>query len=471
MTQSEAPNRMRSFLVVWVGQLVSFIGSGLTNFALGLWVYKTTGSVVQFGLVLLCTILPGMLLSPLAGALVDRCDRRKIMILSDAGASVGPLSIAVLFIFSELQVWHVYVAITFSALFASLQWPAFSAATTLLVPKKHLGRASGALQLAMSVTLVAAPPLAVLLLSTVGMKGIFFLDVCSFLFSITALLLVRFPRAETTVEGAAGKGSLWSESVYGWTYIKARPGLLSLLLFFASTNFVFGLAQVLFTPLVLSFTTVAALGTVQSFLGVGMLIGGFTMSVWGGPKQRVAAVLGFQFILGICIFVAGLRPSIWSIVIPAFVAAFTLPIIWGSSQALWQIKVAPDLQGRVFAVRRMIAMSALPLAYLSAGPLAEYVFEPLLRSNGLLASSLGRILGVGPGRGIGLLLILMGLINSAAAVIGYLYPRLRNLENELPDVIDDVQPGSIETDLREDVLTSTSDTGSSGEPVAILTAS
>ena len=435
---------MRVFFTIWFGQVISLIGSSMTGFALSVWVYKTTGSILKLALVLFFTMVPAMIVSPLAGALVDRWDRRKVMILSDVGASIGPLTIALLFMLGALEIWHIYVALTISSMFVAFQWPAFSAATTLLVPKKQIGRASGLAQFAQALSLIAGPPVAALLMATVDLYGVFLLDVFSFLFSVTTLLLVRFPRAEATVEGKAGSGSLLYESFYGWTYIKSRPGLLGLLLFFVSTNFIFGLAQVLFTPLVLSFASVAVLGTVQSILGLGMLVGGIAISLWGGTGRRVMVVLGFQLVLGLCILAAGLRPSVYMVVIPAFIASFSIPIIWGSSQAIWQLKVAPDLQGRVFAVRRMIAWSALPLAYISAGPLAEYVFEPLLTEKGPLASSVGLFMGVGRGRGTGLLLVVMGLINTVAIIAGYMYPRLRLLEEELPDAISD-NHGSIDT--------------------------
>ncbi|HEY75568.1 MAG TPA: MFS transporter [Thermoflexia bacterium] len=431
----------RTFLVIWAGQLVSLVGSGLTGFALGVWVYQRTGSVTQFALISLSTALPGILFSPIAGALVDRWDRRWAMILSDVGAGLCTLAMAVLLLLNRLQVWHIYIAMAVSSAFSAFQWPAYSATTTLLVPQKHLGRASGMVQLGQALAQIVSPTLAGVLMGIIRIQGVILIDFATFLFAVFTLAMVRIPRPPTTEEGKAGEGSLLREAAYGWTYIRARPGLLGLLFFFAAANFVVGIVGVLFTPLVLSFTTTAVLGLLLSVGGGGFLTGSLAMSIWGGPKRRVYGVLGFNLLLGTVLFAAGFPPRAWILGVAAFLAYFSLPMINGCSQAIWQGKVAPDVQGRVFAVRRMVAWASLPLAYLAAGPLADRVFEPLMAEGGLLAGSVGRVIGVGVGRGIGLLYILLGGLLLLTTAVAYLYPRLREVERELPDVV--VEDGEV----------------------------
>ena len=440
MTQNVAPRGLQTFLLIWFGQLISLTGSGLTGFALGVWVYQRTGSVTQFALISLFTALPGIAFSPIAGALVDRWDRRRAMILSDSGAGLCTLSVALLLLAGRLEVWHIYVAMALSSTFSAFQWPAYSAATTLLVPKQHLGRASGMVQIAEATAQIASPVLAGTLMGVIRIQGVILIDFATFLFAVFTLLVARVPGPETTSEGKAGQGTLLREATYGWTYIRARPGLLGLLLFFAASNFATGIVQVLFTPLVLSFTTVAVLGLLLSIGGLGFLAGSLTMSVWGGPRRRVYGILGSNLLMGAVLFAAGLPPRAWILGVAAFLAFFSLPITNGCSQAIWQSKTAPDVQGRVFAVRRMIAWASLPLAYLIAGPLADQVFEPLLAEGGLLASSVGPIIGVGTGRGIGLLYIILGSTILLATPVAYLYPRLRLVETELPDFIADEAP-------------------------------
>lgn len=426
---------MTAFLAIWAGQVVSTLGSSLTGFALGVWVFQRTGSATRFALIALVTTLPGILLAPFAGALVDRWDRRKAMILGDAGAGCTTLILALLFWHGQLELWHIYPLLALGSVFGTLQWPAFTAATTLLVPRDQLGRAAGLTQMGNAVAELAAPVLAGALVVSIGLQGVVLIDFATFLVAVATLLSVRVPRAAATAEGEAGRGSLLREAASGWSYIRQRPGLLSLLGLLAAINLSMGMMQVLLAPMVLSFASAAVLGRVASAAGLGMLAGSLLMSAWGGPSRRVSGILLFLFLQGVMLMVGGLRPSALLIAAAGFVFLFAAPIVLGSSQALWQSKVPPDLQGRVFAVRRMVAWSTLPLGYLLAGPLADRVFEPLLAADGALAGSAGRLIGVGKGRGIALLLIVLGLVVATTVAVFSRYPRLRRLEAELPDAL------------------------------------
>jgi DHA3 family macrolide efflux protein-like MFS transporter len=426
---------MAAFLAVWAGQVVSALGTGLTGFALGVWVYQRTGSATRFALMTLVTTLPGILLSPFAGVLVDRWDRRWVMILSDVGAGCTTLALALLFWYDRLELWHIYLLLAAGSVFGSLQWPAFSAVTPLLVPREHLGHAAGLTQMGNAIASLLSPVLAGALVVSIGLEGVVLVDFATFLVAVATLLAIRVPRAETTAEGLAARGSLLREAASGWLYIRERPGLLALLALLASTNFSMGMMQVLVSPMVLSFTSAAVLGRVLSVAGSGMLVGSLLMSAWGGPSRRVSGVLAFLMLQGAILVVGGLWPRAPLIAVAGFVFLFTMPITLGCNQALWQSKVAPDLQGRVFAVRRMVAWSTLPLSYLIAGPLADRVFEPLLAVNGPLAGSVGRLIGVGKGRGIALLLILLGILVMMTVAAFSRYSRLRQLESELPDIL------------------------------------
>jgi hypothetical protein len=291
------------------------------------------------------------------------------------------------------------------------------------------------IQLGEAAALFLAPMLAAGLLSVIQLQGIILTDFATFLFSLATLLSIRFPDALTNTVRKAEALSLLREMAYGWTYITARPGLLGLLIFIALSNFAIGIVQVLFTPLILAFAPVAVLGTMQSIACRGMVVGSILMSVWGGPKRRMYGVFGFELLIGLGIFFLGVRASIPLIMVAGFGAYFSAAFFLGSDQAILQTKVAPEVQGRVFAVRRALGGSSLPLGYLVAGPLADRIFEPLMATNGLLAGSIGQIIGVGTGRGIGLLLAISGAMVMLVTVAGYQYPRLRLLEDELPDVI------------------------------------
>jgi MFS family permease len=426
---------LKTFGVIWFGQLVSTLGSGLTGFALGVWLYQQTGSTTLFSISLLAYALPNLVLAPFSGALVDRWDRRKAMILSDTGAGLSTLAIFLLMQFGELQTWQVILAIVVNASFSTLQWPAYSASTTLLVPKEHLGRAGGMVQIGEAISQLIAPALAGAMLVTTGLQGVVLVDFITFAIAVGTLLVVRIPQPPVSAESQAQRGSLWQEAAFGWKYITARRGLLGLLGVFAAINLLSSFIGPLIIPMLLDMTTAGVLGVMLSIVGVGMLAGTLVMSAWGGPKRRIHGVLGFMMIAGGATILLGVSSSLVIICIAGFLATFTSPITNASSQAIWQSKVAPDVQGRVFSIRRMIAWSMIPLAYVLAGPLADQVFKPLLVSGGPLADSLGVIFGVGPSRGIGLFFVVTGLLSVLVAGLGYLNPHVRNVEDELPDAI------------------------------------
>jgi hypothetical protein len=210
--------------------------------------------------------------------------------------------------------------------------------------------------------------------------------------------------------------------------------LLGLLALAAAINFLWGMVGALITPMILGFASSELLGFIISIAGLGMLTGGLVMSTWGGPERRINGMLAFEFLSGICFLLIGLRPSFWLTALGAFGAHVTIAIVSGSGQSIWQSKVAPEVQGRVFATQQMVARTTSPLAYLLAGPLADRVFEPLLAHSGPLAGSIGHVVGTGPGRGIGLMFLLMGAAKMAVTLVGYAQPRIRLVEDELPDV-------------------------------------
>lgn len=432
---SKLPASMRTFLVVWFGQVVSLLGSGLTNFALGVWVYEKTGSVTQFALISLFIALPTILISPIAGALADRWNRRRVMILGDAGAGLTTLAVALLLAFGRLEIWQIYLLTALSSIFNAFQRPAYISAIALLVPKQFLSRASGMTQLGEALAQLLAPMLAGALLVTIALKGIILIDFTTFLVALATLVLIRFP-SSTTVNKAE-RNSLLQEAAYGWTYLTDRPGLLWLMLLFTAANFLVGAISVLVTPLVLSFASPTVLGTIMTIGGLGMVVGSLAVSTWRGPKRQMNSVFGFMGLSGLCLIAAGLRPSVALMALAAFLFFLSLPIVRVSSQVIFQKKVAHNVQGRVFALNGAFVKASMPLAYLVAGPLADRVFEPLMAVNGPLADSVGRIIGVGAGRGISLMFVVIGFLLILLTIAGYQYRRLRRVEDELPDAVAD----------------------------------
>jgi MFS transporter, DHA3 family, macrolide efflux protein len=404
--------------------------------------YQRSGLVTQLALVSLFTSLPGILLSPVAGALVDRWDRRRVLLWSDSASAVATVTIAGLLWVDRLPVWYVYLAVAVGSASSAFQWPAYAAATTQLVAKRDLGRAAGLRNLSQSASNLLAPALGGALLLAIGLRGILAIDFLTFLFAVSTLACVRIPRQEASAEGLQGRGSLWREAAQGWSFVRRRSGLVGLLVLAAVSNLAIGFVQVLVPPMVLAFASPAGLGTALSVAGAGTLAGSLAVGLWRGPRRLVRGILDFGIVCGLCIAAGGLRPSLALFTVAGFLYFFTFAVSGAYGQALWQVKVPPDLQGRVFAIRRLVGWSTFPLAYVAAGPLADRLFEPLLAAGGPLAGTAGLLVGTGRGRGIALLLVLTGLLLALSSAGAYLLPRVRRLEDELPDRIADPPPAA-----------------------------
>jgi MFS family permease len=349
--------------------------------------------------------------------------------------------VAIILFSGNLEVWHIYLTTAISSAFSAFQEPAYRASITMLVPKKDLARAGGIQQIGFAIQSILTPLIASLLYLAIGLEGVILVDFATFFIAIGALLVVRIPQpkptTETEVEG--GKQSMWQDSLFGWRYLRKRPGLFGLLWYYAAVNFFLSLSGVLMIPLVLSYGAATDIGVTQMAGGAAMLIGGLLIGVWGGPKSRLIwGVVAAIALSGFGYFLAGLRPLTWLIGLAQFVILFFIPISASLSQAVWQKKVAPDIQGRVFAIRAMIAYLIIPLANLVAGPLADNIFEPLLQEGGALSETfVAGVVGVGTGRGIALIFIVSAISLWVSSAYAFANPRIRNLEDEIPDAIPD----------------------------------
>ncbi len=432
---------MRGFTVVWTGQLVSLLGTNMTGFALSIWAYQVTGSATALALVQFFFITPLIIMSPIAGALVDRSNRKLMMMLSDLASGLATLGLLLLFITGNLQIWHLYVSAAIQGTFQTFQWPAYSAAISTMLPKEQYGRANGMMSLAESASGIFAPALAAAVLAFAGLGGVLLIDVVTFVFAIAALLVVYVPQPQVTEAGLQGRGSIWKESVYGLRYILERPSLLGLQIVFLVSNLLFGLAFAVFAPMILARTNSdeASFAAVQTAAAIGGVAGGVAMSAWGGPRRRVHGVLlGWTLVSLVSALLLGMGQALPMWIIGVFVGSFLTPVINGSNQAIWQAKVAPDVQGRVFATRRLIAWLTSPLTPLIAGPLSDLVLEPAMRMGGSLVGVFGGLVGSGPGAGMALLFVATGVLGAIVGLAAYLVSAVRDAEDILPD--HDAQP-------------------------------
>lgn len=437
--QFEKHAGIRTFIIIAIGQFVSLLGTGLTNFAISVWVLLRTGSVTQFGLLLLIVTLPGFFVTPIAGASADRWNRRWLMILSDAGAAAGTLAMAVMFFLGEPSIWFIAAALAVSSICGTFRFPAYLASVPLMVPKEQLGRANGVMQLGEGLGKLLSPLLAGILLVTIGIQGIILIDFATFLVGVATLLLVRIPNPPKTaeVDDKPKKAGLLKEAIEGWVFVKTSPGLLALLFFFTFISFLMSMAEVLVPPMLLASTSPAIAGTVVSIFGCGLLAGSILLSTWKGPKRRIYGVYSFALVLALAFFIAGSQPSVVIMTIGLFLWTFSIPLVNGYMRVVYQTKTPLEMQGRVFATGSMFVQATAPIALVLSGPLADRVFMPMFTERGLLASSVGQVIGVGNGRGIAFMLILMGGVVVIGTAIAYLYPRLRQIEIEMPDVIRD----------------------------------
>jgi len=406
----------------------------MTGFGLQIWVFVETGSVTDLALVGLAVSAPATIISPFAGALVDRWDRRVVMLGADAVAGAATLGLVVAFATGELALWHIYLAAAVGSLANAFQQPAWLASIPLLVRKAQLGRANGLVQLNDGLGLVIAPAIAGVLLATAGLGAVLAVDVATFLVAVASLAVVRFPRPPPDPETEVG--TVFVEARAGWRFIRQRPGLFGLLWIYAGVNFSLTFANVLFIPLVVSFASEGAAGGVLSAAGFGAIAGSLAVSAWGGPQRRVRGTMVAIALGGLGVAIAGTRPSLLLVTAASFSLMAVVPVANAASQVLWQTKVPPAVQGRVFAIRRMIAQAISPFAILLTGPLADRFFEPWLTEGGALAGTVGAVIGTGPGRGVGFMYVVAGTLTVLLGIVGYLMPRVRHLETELPDHVE-----------------------------------
>jgi MFS transporter len=441
-TFRQTVHELRAFLTVWAGQLVSALGSGLTSFGVAVVVFQRTGSAAQFGLLMFAWTFPALLLAPVAGTLVDRWDRRRVLIAADTGSALLTLATGALVLMGHFEVWYLFVTSAVASVISSFQEPAFGAAVAALVPRHQYGRAVGLLQLLQPVSMIVAPLLAGALVVTIGLGGIMMIDAATYLAAIAGLVLVAIPSpTRELAEGDGRGGPAWlvaarrftAEAAVGWRFIRERPGLLGLLLTVSVVNFWSAFVNPLLAPMVLSFSSPVKLASIQAAVGAGAVLGGIAVGAWGGPRHRVAGMLGAVGVSGLCISATGLHPTIAVIAGAIFVWACVSPVLLTSSSAIWMSKTPQEVMGRVVAVRRMVLMSMMPVAALIAGPLADGIFEPLMRPGGRLAGSVGAVIGVGKGRGIGLMFLILGVLVVLTALAAWLVPAIRHVERDVPD--------------------------------------
>ncbi|GAA2209298.1 MFS transporter [Nonomuraea monospora] len=426
---------MGRFGLVWCGQVVTLIGNSVLRFSLVIQAWTVDHQATQVVALSLCALLPQMLLSPTAGALVDRCRKRTALQLADLGGLVAVAAMAAVYFLGDLHLWQVYVTVALLGACAAFQFPALSSAVPLLVGKEQLQRANGLLATAKSVADVGGPALAGLLVVTGGLGAVLWIDLVSFAFALATVRLVRLPGDRP---GEAGtRKRLGADSLEGLRYLFAQPSLRGLILVFFTVNLVmvFGFAVV--QPMILARTgsDVSALAAVNAGIGAGGIAGGLLLAAWGGPENRVRGMM--LGVVGMCVSAQIVMSVVhgvvaWTAAILA--GALIMPIVNGSMQSIIQTKVPEERQGRVFGAVMFVSQISSPVAMAFSGPLADHVFEPQAAAGTGLPGLLRPLVGAGPGSGMATMLLLAGLLGAGAALWGLARRTVRHLDVLTPDL-------------------------------------
>jgi len=381
---AEQPTQLRSmrpFLTIWTGQAVSLLGSQLVQFALIWWLAKTTDSATTLATAAMMSVLPAVFISPFAGALIDRWNRRIVVMVADAVIALATVVLALLYGLGVVQIWHVYVLMFVRATAGVFHWPAMGAATALMVPEEHLARVAGMNQTLLGAVGIGAPPLGALLLELLPMQYILAIDVGTAALAIAPLFFISIPQPERADQAPAAGGALsfaralWVDMregfhfVWGWRGMVIMSGMIMLL------NLMFSPLSAL-VPLL---TTrhfgggAVELAWLNSAFGVGAILGGLILSVWGGFKRRILTIILAMILHGVGVAVIGVAPSngLLLAVAAMFVAGLSNPLIIGPWVALVQATVPPHILGRVTTLQGSLVMAASPVGLAIAGPIVD----------------------------------------------------------------------------------------------------
>jgi MFS family permease len=444
------PHGMKGLLIIWLGQFVSGIASSITAVALPIWIFGITGSGMAVGLLEFFFFGSYLLVVLFAGVLIDRYDRKMMMLTYDFLSLSALVVLIVLQLSGNLQVWQLYVASIVQGIGFAFQSPSYAAAITNMVPQKQYIRANGLMSLLNDGPDVFGPLLAGSLYLVFGLQGVLTLNVLAFVFSIGTLLFVEIPATPQTREGQLSHTKFRKEVLYGVQYIFRRPGLLGLQMVFSMGNLFAGIALSIAAlyPMILLRTggDTQAVGIVQSAGALSAVLAGIFLTTWGRIKRPINAILWgwvLSSLFGLILLGLGQTIIIWLVAIVIY-SAFE-PVVNVSMDTFLQTKVPPDVQGRVFSASDFISQVMIPFTPLLAGLFGDRIFEPAMQPGGALVDSFGWLVGVGPGAGFGLLILLCGIGGILVGLSGYIVKDIRNLNLLIPDF----QPATPLADMRQ----------------------
>lgn len=396
-------NNFKKFMIIWLGELFSAIGSGMSIFALTLYFTKITNSASYAGLITLAGFAPMILLSPFGGVLADRYNRRVLMMLGNLFSLLG---ISLIFFGFSFSWAFIFIGLAIIGASNALLEPAYRATISDLLTEDEFAKASGLMQLANSSKFLFSPILAGILYTLVSVSGILIIDFITF--SIT--IIMTFLITQTLPKTEHKEHDPFFKSMHdGYSIIKENKGIVALLLIFTFVSFLIGFIEVLFTPMLLPYMNERMIGFLIFGAATGIIIGS---SIISGIKLKTAqqTILTWSLAgVGLMYALIGLSVNFLFLLIISWLFFFCLSFVNMSAEVLIRTNIDNELQGRAWGFISFISQFSMIFAYISAGLLSDYILNPLLQNNGLLASSIGKIIGTGPSRGIGLLFIIAGI--------------------------------------------------------------
>lgn len=413
------------FLLLWSGQLISAIGSGLTSFGLGIYVFQQTGKASAMALVTLLAFMPSLLLSVFAGVLADRYDRRLLMVLGDGLSALGLVFILICMLRGEAQLWQICTGVTISSVFSSLLEPAYKATVTDLLTEEQYTKASGLVQVAGSAKFLISPIIAGFLLTVSDMKLLLVIDIGTIVVTIITTLAVRSGLASKACDQAK---SFIREFKDGWSAVSENRGVLVLVIMGSVLTFFLGIIETLSIPMLLAFTDSSVVGTLETIAASGMLVSSVILGFLPIKKDYVKIPSISLFCVGMFMTGFGLRENNVLICISGFLFFAMMPFANVCLDFLVRTNIDNSVQGRAWAFIGILSQLGFVAAYALSGVLADYVFTPLLVEGGVLADSVGKIIGTGSGRGTGFLVIIAGMLLCVTSVILYHLKLVKKLE-------------------------------------------
>jgi len=417
-------SRLQTFYFLVATQTLSVIGSRMTSIAVAILIFNDTGSATPLLLTTFFNELPAMLGNSFAGVLVDRWDRRRVLMLADIGQALGSLLLMASFMSGGFQLWHLYTVALVQGIFGMFHEPAKDATTALLVPKGRRDRANAIQQMAFPLAGVVAPALAGLFYLLVGIVGILVIDLVTFVVAVVAVFVVRIPNPAASAEGRAAHGGLLREWRGGLRFLRARPALLGVVVYYMLIAFLVNGPLELAIPYLMTITGSTTLsGLILAVTSLGAFAGAALLAVRNVARGRVPIMLWSLLVTGVMFLIYGTTRSPLVLALSVFTLMIPLPVAWTLLTSLLISKTPPDMQGRVLAIALQLAYVGSTLSFLLTGPLADRVLEPLAAV---------------PGEGMGWLLVGAGALILLLTLAAYALPGIRRVEQAVPD--DDALP-------------------------------